>query len=110
MRMRGVMALAAAVAIVVGACSSNGASTAPSSTAAASARGHRGRQRRGERGGVGGRSLPTELGSTQGQTINVLAWPGYVENGSTDKTVDWVTDFQTADRLHRQSPDLRHVG
>jgi putative spermidine/putrescine transport system substrate-binding protein len=25
----------------------------------------------------------------------VLAWPGYVENGSTDKAVDWVTDFQT---------------
>ena len=42
-----------------------------------------------------GPSLPTELGSTQGQTINVLSWPGYVENGSTDKAVDWVTDFQT---------------
>ena len=43
-----------------------------------------------------GPSLPTaaDLGSTQGQSINVLAWPGYVENGSTDKTVDWVTDFQ----------------
>ena len=41
-------------------------------------------------------SVPTELGSAQGQTINVLAWPGYVENGSTDPTQDWVTDFQKA--------------
>jgi putative spermidine/putrescine transport system substrate-binding protein len=46
-------------------------------------------------GGSPAPSLPTELGSTQGQTINVLAWPGYVENGSTDPSVDWVTDFQT---------------
>jgi putative spermidine/putrescine transport system substrate-binding protein len=69
MRMRGVAVLAAIGAIIAGACSSAGGSAAP--------------------------SLPTELGSTQGQTINVLAWPGYVENGSTDPTVDWVTDFQT---------------
>jgi putative spermidine/putrescine transport system substrate-binding protein len=44
--------------------------------------------------GSPGPSLPTELGSPQGQSINVLAWPGYVENGSTSKDVDWVTDFQ----------------
>ena len=48
--------------------------------------------------------------ATQGQTINVLAWPGYVENGSTDPAVDWVTDFQKAVRLHGQAPDLRDVG
>ena len=24
----------------------------------------------------------------------MLAWPGYVENGTNDKTQDWVTDFQ----------------
>jgi putative spermidine/putrescine transport system substrate-binding protein len=46
-------------------------------------------------GGSPAPSLPTELGSTQGQTINVLAWPGYVENGTTDPSVDWVSDFQT---------------
>jgi putative spermidine/putrescine transport system substrate-binding protein len=34
------------------------------------------------------------LGSTDGQKINVLAWPGYVEDGSTDPAVDWVTDFE----------------
>ena len=60
-------------AIVVGACSSGGGGAASGSPAP---------------------SVPTELGSTQGQSINVLAWPGYVENGSTDPAVDWVTDFQ----------------
>ncbi len=66
---RGLMALAAGAMLIAAACSS-GTSATPAP------------------------SLPTELGSTQGQTINVLAWPGYVENGSTDKAVDWVTDFQ----------------
>ena len=89
MRMRGVTALAATAAIVVGACSSNGASTAPSSTAAGSAAATAAASAAPST--AAGPSLPTELGSTQGQTINVLAWPGYVENGSTDKTVDWVT-------------------
>jgi len=63
------MALAAVVAMTLAACSSTG-------------------------GGTPKPSVPTTLGSTQGQTINVLAWPGYVENGSTDPKVDWVTDFQ----------------
>ncbi len=63
------LALLAGAAIIAGACSSG-----PTGTPAP--------------------SLPTELGSPDGQTINVLAWPGYVENGSTDPAVDWVTDFQ----------------
>ncbi len=29
-------------------------------------------------------------------TINVLAWPGYAEDGSTDPNVDWVTPFEEA--------------
>jgi len=31
---------------------------------------------------------------TPGGSVNVLAWPGYVEDGSNDKTIDWVTDFE----------------
>ena len=27
-------------------------------------------------------------------TINVLAWPGYAEDGTTDPAVDWVTPFE----------------
>ena len=26
--------------------------------------------------------------------VNILAWPGYAEDGSTDKSVDWVTPFE----------------
>ncbi len=47
-------------------------------------------------GGSPAPSLPTELGSTQGQTINVLAWPGYVEDGSTSPDYDWVSDFEAS--------------
>ena len=28
--------------------------------------------------------------------VNILAWPGYVEDGSTDPAVDWVTPFEEA--------------
>ena len=35
------------------------------------------------------------VGDTPG-TINVLAWPGYAEDGSTDPAVDWVTPFEKA--------------
>ena len=70
---RGLATLVAGVMFIAAACSGGPGGSAAGSPAA---------------------SLPTALGSTQGQTINVLAWPGYVENGSTDKAVDWVTDFQ----------------
>lgn len=35
------------------------------------------------------------IGKLEGQ-LNILAWPGYVENGSTDKSADWVTPFEQA--------------
>lgn len=35
----------------------------------------------------------TELGETEGQ-VSILAWPGYVEDGSNDPDVDWVTPFE----------------
>jgi putative spermidine/putrescine transport system substrate-binding protein len=34
-----------------------------------------------------------ELGEPEGE-VNVLAWPGYVEDGSNDPAVDWVSDFE----------------
>ncbi len=37
--------------------------------------------------------MAEELGDTEG-SLSVLAWPGYAEDGSTDKTVDWVTPFE----------------
>ena len=92
---RRILALAGAAALTFAACSSGGtATTAPS--AAASSAGGSSPSASAAASASAGPSLPTaaDLGSTQGQSINVLAWPGYVENGSTDKTVDWVTDFQ----------------
>jgi putative spermidine/putrescine transport system substrate-binding protein len=35
----------------------------------------------------------TKVGPGEGE-LNVLAWPGYAENGSEDKSVDWVTPFE----------------
>src|SRR5690349_3898525 len=48
--------------------------------------------------GAGGFTPPDvpmkkSLGDGEGQ-VNILAWPGYAEDGSTDKSVDWVTPFE----------------
>src|SRR5215218_8772148 len=34
-----------------------------------------------------------ELGDGEGE-VNLLAWPGYVEDGSNDPAVDWVSPFE----------------
>ncbi|ADZ72265.1 ABC transporter substrate-binding protein [Polymorphum gilvum] len=36
-----------------------------------------------------------ELGTPEGQ-VNIVAWPGYIERGETDKNFDWVTTFEAA--------------
>ncbi|HZB32685.1 MAG TPA: extracellular solute-binding protein [Streptosporangiaceae bacterium] len=54
----------------------------------------------------GGDSAPTtpqlpqltaqqEIGPAEGR-LNLIVWAGYAEDGSTDKTVDWVTPFEKA--------------
>jgi putative spermidine/putrescine transport system substrate-binding protein len=35
----------------------------------------------------------SELGKGEGE-VNLVAWAGYVEDGSTDPKVDWVSDFE----------------
>ncbi len=37
--------------------------------------------------------MQQEMGDLEGQ-VNILAWPGYAEDGSTDPKVDWVTPFE----------------
>ncbi|MBO6541088.1 MAG: ABC transporter substrate-binding protein [Rhizobiaceae bacterium] len=37
----------------------------------------------------------TEIGPGEGQ-VNIVAWPGYIERGETDKKFDWVTKFEEA--------------
>lgn len=37
--------------------------------------------------------MKKEVGAGEGQ-VNIVAWPGYIERGETDKNYDWVTDFE----------------
>ncbi len=37
----------------------------------------------------------TELGDGEG-ALSIVAWPGYIERGETDKAFDWVTKFEAA--------------
>ena len=37
--------------------------------------------------------MQDSVGEGEGQ-VNILAWPGYAEDGSTDKSIDWVTPFE----------------
>lgn len=36
-----------------------------------------------------------KVGAGEGQ-VNIVAWPGYIERGETDKSFDWVTKFEKA--------------
>jgi putative spermidine/putrescine transport system substrate-binding protein len=98
MRIRGIAALAATAALVVGACSTAGtsggspalsaAAPTPQASAAASA---------------GGSAVASAAGSaaTVGDgegTLNLIAWTGYVVGGAGGEQVqgyDWVTPFET---------------
>ncbi len=44
-------------------------------------------------GSSGGGSAADELGDYEG-SVSILAWPGYVEDGSNDPSVDWVSAFE----------------
>ena len=44
-------------------------------------------------GGDAGGDAAEELGEGEGQ-VSILAWPAYVEDGSNDPEVDWVTPFE----------------
>ena len=48
----------------------------------------------GSSGGGGSVPMATALGDNEG-TVSILAWPGYVEDGSNDPNVDWVSGFET---------------
>jgi putative spermidine/putrescine transport system substrate-binding protein len=44
-------------------------------------------------GGGGEVDLPQKIGETEGE-LNLIAWIGYVEDGSNDPAYDWVTPFE----------------
>ncbi|EGT5659665.1 extracellular solute-binding protein [Cronobacter dublinensis subsp. dublinensis] len=35
----------------------------------------------------------SQLGQSEGR-LDIIAWPGYIERGQTDKAYDWVTEFE----------------
>lgn len=37
--------------------------------------------------------MPTSVGEGEGE-VDIVAWPGYIERGETDKAYDWVTGFE----------------
>jgi len=39
--------------------------------------------------------MMTKLGPGEGE-VDIVAWPGYIERGETDKAYDWVTGFEKA--------------
>jgi putative spermidine/putrescine transport system substrate-binding protein len=42
---------------------------------------------------LAGPGLAAKIGKSEGQ-VDIVAWPGYIERGETDKNYDWVTDFE----------------
>ena len=45
----------------------------------------------------GGSAAPSEAADELGEyegSVSILAWPGYVEDGSNDPAVDWVSGFE----------------
>lgn len=44
-------------------------------------------------GNTAGPAQQDELGDLE-STVSILAWPGYVEDGTNDPTVDWVSAFE----------------
>jgi len=39
-------------------------------------------------------AVPATAGAKNEGKVSILAWPGYAEDGSTDKEIDWVTPFE----------------
>src|SRR5499425_1539140 len=44
-------------------------------------------------GGAALAELPKSVGQGEGE-VDIVAWPGYIERGETDKNYDWVTQFE----------------
>jgi putative spermidine/putrescine transport system substrate-binding protein len=46
-----------------------------------------------DNGGDSSSAMLEEVGQGEGR-VDLIAWAGYVEDGSTDPKVDWVTSFE----------------
>ena len=52
--------------------------------------------------------MAEEVGEGEG-SLSVLAWPGYAEDGSSDKSVDWVTPFEEETGCQVEVEVLRYL-
>ena len=73
-----VIAIASAAALLLSGCSSNKASTT---------------------NGLPKVEMLKSLGKGEGQ-VNIVAWAGYVENGSNDPNYNWVSEDRKSTRLN----------
>lgn len=87
-RLLKIAAVSSAAALMLAACggSDTASSSAPAEGSAAASE---------AAAAPGGEPFAGPVGDGEGQ-VNILAWPGYVEDGSTDPAVDWVTPFTEA--------------
>ena len=44
-------------------------------------------------GGTALAEMPKAVGAGEGE-VDIVAWPGYIERGESDKAYDWVTGFE----------------
>src|SRR5512135_2735751 len=44
-------------------------------------------------GGTAFAEMPKAVGAGEGE-VDIVAWPGYLERGESDKAYDWVTAFE----------------
>src|SRR5262249_32826273 len=44
-------------------------------------------------GGTAYAEMPKAIGDSEGE-VDIVAWPGYIERGESDKAYDWVTAFE----------------
>jgi putative spermidine/putrescine transport system substrate-binding protein len=99
MQIRGLKAVTAIAVIVVAACSSPGASSAPPSVAAPSTAATAAASSAVSAApSASSAASPAALGKGEGK-LNLIAWAGYVVGGSGGEQIqgyDWVTPFETA--------------
>jgi len=77
----GLTAIAASVVLLISSCSSSKSSSAAGAS--------------GSRAAPPKESMLKALGKGEG-ALNIIVWAGYAEDGSDDKTVDWVHPFEKA--------------
>ena len=83
-RLLKVAATSVAVVLLAAACGSSGSSTSSSAGGTST-----------QRPAPPAGTAASTVGAGEGE-LNIIAWAGYAENGSTDPKVDWVTPFTAA--------------